>query len=185
MLWQRKLELPSSDVLDIVQYGSSVIEGTSPNDIDIAVIFKRIPLKEQLSRVQEIKRMLKSYVDLPIHAKPFDLEALFDESNFAREGIFFYGMGLVSHRPFSNRFSLDPRLRILYSLDKLPKKDKVRFHYLLKGKKGFPGMLDRNGGEMVAPGMIEISPRHELVFLIPMKAICGEVRTEKIFLFKS
>ena len=55
-LWQKKLKLNySKDVFDIVQFGSSVIEGEAPNDIDIAVIFNKIPLKDQLNQAQKIK----------------------------------------------------------------------------------------------------------------------------------
>ena len=50
-LWQKKPELNySKDVFDIVQFGSSVKEGENPNDLDIAVIFNKIPLKEQLNQ---------------------------------------------------------------------------------------------------------------------------------------
>ncbi len=46
-LWQKKLELRhSKSVIDIVQFGSTTQEGKTPNDIDIAVIFKSIPLKK-------------------------------------------------------------------------------------------------------------------------------------------
>ena len=56
-LWQEKLKLNySKNVFDIVQFGSSVIEGENPRDLDIAVIFQKIPLKEQLEEAQKIKK---------------------------------------------------------------------------------------------------------------------------------
>ena len=54
-LWQKKLKLSyKKEVIDIVQFGSSVLEESEPKDIDIAVIFKKIPLKEQLEERQNI-----------------------------------------------------------------------------------------------------------------------------------
>ena len=99
---QKKLELNySSDVLDIVQFGSSVFEGSKPNDIDFAVIFKNIPLKQQLEEAQMIKRQLEAKFNLQIHIKSYDFYSFFDKGNFARENILFYGKSLVHEKYFS------------------------------------------------------------------------------------
>jgi predicted nucleotidyltransferase len=83
-LWQKRPKLAySKDVLDIVQFGSSAEEGKNPNDLDIAVIFNKIPLKEQLNQAQEIKKQLETASEIPIHINSFDLYSLFDNSNFA------------------------------------------------------------------------------------------------------
>src|SRR4030043_1566524 len=116
-LWQEKLKLNySKDVLDIVQFGSSVIEDGNPSDLDIAVIFQKIPLKEQLNQAQEIKKQLQKLTELPIHVNSFDLYSLFESSNFARENILFYEKSLLSKNYFANKFGLSPRVQIFYSL---------------------------------------------------------------------
>ena len=79
-LWQEKLKLSySENVIDIVQFGSSVLEESEPKDIDIAVIFQKIPLKEQLEERQKIKNQIQKFVDLPIHIESFDFYSLFDK----------------------------------------------------------------------------------------------------------
>jgi len=139
LLKKQKLNY-SKNVLDIVQFGSSVLEESNPNDIDIAIIFQKIPLKNQLEESQKIKRQLEKLTDKKIHISNYNLYGLFDASNFAREGIIFYGKSLTSGNYFMNTFGLMPKIQISYSLDKLKKKDKVRFHYMLRGKKGKYGM---------------------------------------------
>ncbi|MBU0760749.1 MAG: hypothetical protein KJ600_06940 [Nanoarchaeota archaeon] len=58
-IWQRKPKLNcSKDVYDVVQFGSSIIEEAEPNDVDIAVIYNKIPLKEQLNQSQILKQQL-------------------------------------------------------------------------------------------------------------------------------
>ena len=53
-LWLKKLKLKyNSKVLDIVQFGSSVLEGKVPNDLDIAVLFDKVSLKEQLEQLNK------------------------------------------------------------------------------------------------------------------------------------
>ena len=180
-LWQKKLKLNySKDVLNIVQFGSSTIEGVSPNDIDIAVIFQKIPLKEQLNQAQQIKNQLKKETELPIHINSFDLYSLFHEGNFAKENILFYGKSLITKDYFSKIFGLTPRIQISYDLRDLDKKDKVRLHYTLKGKKGKYGLVKKCGGDLLNPGLIEIHPEHEKIFTEAIKKTTSKIKIKKI-----
>ncbi|MEK6847695.1 MAG: hypothetical protein AABX50_01055 [Nanoarchaeota archaeon] len=182
-LWLRKPKLDySKDVIDVVQYGSSVIEGNSPNDIDIAVIFNKIPMKNQLNEAQNIKKQLIKISSFPIHIKAFDLYSLFDKSNFARESILFCGISIIKQDYFSKKFGFIPKLHFLYSLGGLKKKDKIRFNYMLNGKKGKYGMLKEYGGRLIKPGMIEVSPEYEKIFQDSIKNQILSFSVRKIFL---
>jgi predicted nucleotidyltransferase len=164
-LWQKKLKLKfSNNVFDIVQFGSSTLDDSNPSDIDIAVIYQKIPLKTQLNESQLIKKQLKLLTNLDIHIKSYDLYTLLDPSNFAKQGILFNGISLLDKKPLANKFELYPFLYIEYDLSNLLKKDKVRFHYMLKGKGKFKGLLQKNKGELVKPGLIKINPQNKLVF---------------------
>jgi predicted nucleotidyltransferase len=179
-LWQKKLKLSySKDVFDIVQFGSSVLEESEPNDVDIAVIFGSIPLKEQLVQAQKIKKILEKYVEIPVHVKSFDLYSLFEKSNFARESILF-GISLISGKHFAGRVGLIPKIHISYSLQKLHKREKIKFNYLLGGKKGKYGLLRKHGGRLIKPGLIEIDPVKELIFVGGIKKITGDFRVERV-----
>ncbi|MBU1252379.1 MAG: hypothetical protein KJ905_03680 [Nanoarchaeota archaeon] len=181
-LWLKKQKLScSKNVVDIVQYGSSIIEGNSPNDIDVAVIFNKIPLKNQLNEAQNLKKQLTKISVLPIHIKSFDFYSLFDKSNFAKEGILFYGMSILKKDYFSNALGLVPRLHFFYSLDKLKKKDKIRFNYMLNGKGGKYGILKKYGGRLVKPGMIEVLPEHEKIFNDSIRKQTTSFEVRKVF----
>ena len=179
-LWQEKLKLNySKEVIDIVQFGSSLYS-EKPNDIDIAVIFKKIPLKEQLSQSQEIKKHLQTLSEISIHISSFDLYSFFDAGNFAKENILFYGKSLISKEYFAKTIGLNPLIQISYSLKHLKKKDKVRFNYLLNGKQGKYGLLRHYGGRIISPGIIEILPEHEKIFTDEIKSIISEFKVRKI-----
>jgi predicted nucleotidyltransferase len=182
-LLQKKLKLNySKDVLDIVQFGSSLTEDKKPNDIDIAVIFSKIPVKEQLEQAQKIKKQLQKVFDIPVHISSYDLYSFFDKGNFAKEGILFYGKSMISGRYFSELFGIVPRVQISYSLNKLKKKDKVRFNYLLSGKMGKYGLLREYHGMLVSHRLIEIMPEHEKIFVNDIKEITSDFKIKKIFI---
>lgn len=178
-VWLKKPELNYSSVFDIVQYGSSLIVDNEPNDVDVAVIFDKIPVKEQLLRAQEIKKQLQKVSELVIHIKSFDLYSLFESSNFARESILF-GKSLVSGKFFAERFGFYPCVQVFYSLKQLKKKDKIRLNYMLNGKKGKYGLLREFGGKLLKPGLIEIDPAHEKSVVSAMKKITPYVTAKKI-----
>jgi predicted nucleotidyltransferase len=180
LLKKQKLRY-SKNVIDIVQFGSSVLVGAEPNDIDVAVIFSEISLKEQLEEAQEVKKQLQEKTELPIHIKSYDFYSFFDKGNFAQEGILFYGKSILTGRDFAESFGLTPCLHISYSLEKLEKKDKVRFNYLLSGKGGSYGLLRKYRGKLLKPGLIEVKPEYENIFTEAIKKITSEFEVKKIF----
>lgn len=180
-LWQKKPKLSySKDIFDIIQFGSSVEEGKNPNDLDIAVIYNKIPIKEQLNQSQEIKKQIEKLSDLPIHITSYDIYSLFDSSNFAKDSILFYGKSLIHGDNFSKRLGLSPKVQIYYSLQKIKKKDKVRFNYMLNGKAGNYGLLREYKGELLKPGLIEISPESENIFVNSIKEFGIEFKIKKV-----
>jgi len=182
-LWLKKQILNySKDVFDIVQFGSSVEEGKTSNDLDIAIIFNKIPLKEQLNQAQEIKKQLEKLVEIPVHINSFDLYSLFDSSNFAKESILFFGKSIVYGDDFAKRFGLAPKIQIYYSLEKLKKKDKIRFNYMLNGRGGEYGLLREHKGELLRPGLIEIVPEFENILINSIKEFKIDFKVKKVLL---
>ena len=182
-LWLKKPKLNYSvDVLDIVQFGSSVLDGETPNDLDIAVIFNKIPLKDQLNQAQEIKKQLEKIIEIPVHMNSFDLYSLFDNSNFAKESILFSGKSIISGENFAKRFGLSSKIQIYYSLERLKKKDKIRFNYMLNGRGGIYGLLRKHKCKLLKPGLIEINPEFEKIFVNSIKEFNVEFKVKKVLL---
>ena|SRR3989344_3485562 len=180
-LWLKKQELHySKSVIDIIQFGSTTQEGKSPNDVDIAILFKSIPLKQQLEEAQQIKKQFEKENVLPIHITVFDMESLFDEANFAKENILLSGMSLIHQKPFANRLGLSPRVQIGYTLKGQAKKEKIKCNYLLNGKGGKYGILREYGGSLVKPGLIEIPPSVEHLFIEKLKGITSTLTIKRI-----
>lgn len=180
-IWLKEPKLIyNKDIIDIVQFGSSIMKSSSPNDVDIGVIFKNLTLKEQLEESQKIKNQLQTFTSLSIHIKSFDLQTFFDKGNFARENILFYGKSLIKKDYFSKLFSLTPKIQISYSLKDMKKKDKIRFNYMLNGKMGQYGLLREYEGRLMAPGLIEISPEFENIFIEKIKTITNNFKVKRV-----
>jgi hypothetical protein len=182
-LWLKKLKLNySSNVIDIVQFGSSIFEDSDPNDIDMGIIFKKIPIRTQLEESQKIKNQLEKKLKLKFDVKPYDFYSLLHKSNFAREGILFYGKSILSGKEFAKQFGLTPKIRIKYDLSNLKKKEKVKFNYTLSGKQKSYGLLRKYNGRLVSPKIVEINPEHEKIFMKKLLSITKKLEIEKIFI---
>jgi len=180
-LWQIKPKLEySREVFDIVQFGSSVICEKEFRDVDVAVIFKGLSVGKQVDEAYKLKKQLEKLVGKKVHISNYDFYSLFDVGNFAREGIVFYGRSIISGKYFTEGLGFKPRIQIFYSLRKLDKKDKIRFHYMLKGKGKKYGLLRKHGGKLVSPGLIEISPEHEKIFTDAIKEIISEFGIKRV-----
>lgn len=183
-LWQKKLKLDySKDIYDIVQFGSSLVEDSKPNDVDIAVIYHNVPLKEQLLQSQKIKRQLENYTELSVDIISFDMIGLFDKGNFAKESILLNGYSLITGKPFVYQFGLIPKIQIYYDLINLEKKEKIRFNYMLSGKKGEYGLLRKYQGKLLKPGLIEILPEYEFIFTSAISKFNIKSHLKKILFF--
>lgn len=184
-LWLKNLTLNYDEsVFDIVQFGSSTFESSEPNDIDVAVIFKNTSVKNQMESAQNIKEQLQSKVKIPIHVKSFDLYSFFDKGNFAKENILFNGFSLLNKNEFSLKFGLKPFVNINYDLNKFDKKTKIRFNYLLSGRQGKYGLLKKYGGKIIGPGILQIAPIHEKIFLEKINKFNLDYEVSHIFIQK-
>ena len=155
-----KPEKHDRNIFDIVLYGSAAKGKSKPQDIDVAVIFRAGTLKERLAKIQSIKKDIKiETVDI----KGILLEELFQESFFGRSGIFLEGISLFDGKPFSYKIDFEGFVLFIYKLENKSHTEKVRFNYVLSGRKS-EGVVKIMKGKHVAPGVIQIPIRYSLEF---------------------
>ena len=147
-------------IFDIVIYGSAVKGKRIPGDIDIAVVFREGTLKERLDKIQGIKKNIPfPKIDL----KGILWEELFQESFFARAGIFLDGISLFDSKPFSRKIGFHGFALFTYSLKDKSHAQKVKFNYVLSGRTG-AGMIKVLEGTHLAPGVVQIPIKHAMEF---------------------
>ncbi|MBU0760748.1 MAG: hypothetical protein KJ600_06945 [Nanoarchaeota archaeon] len=89
----------------------------------------------------------------------------------------------MNKKHFANCFGLAPKIQIFYELQKLKKSEKIKFNYLLSGKKGEYGLLRKHGGRLLKPGLIEIDLEKEKIFTEKISKLTKDFRVKKVFYF--
>ena len=161
-----KHEKQDRSIFDIVLYGSAMKGASSPNDLDIIVIFREGTLSERLSKIQSLKQKIK--LSQKIDIKGILLGELFQESFFARSGIFFEGISIFTGKPFAYKIGFVGRTLFSYTLRDKSHAQKVKFDYLLSGRGGI-GLIKKFDGKHLGPGIVLIPSRHCLKFEEIMK----------------
>ncbi|MEK6960043.1 MAG: nucleotidyltransferase domain-containing protein [Nanoarchaeota archaeon] len=157
-------ERKDKTIFDIILFGSHAKGKLSPRDIDIAIIFKEGTLKARLSRVQEIKKKLRlTSGDQELDVTGILWEELFQESYFARTGIFLEGISMLHSKPFAQRIGFEGWTIFTYSLADKTHTEKVKFNYILTGR-NTKGMIRRLDGEHMTPGAVRIPISRSIEF---------------------
>ncbi len=158
--WAREYQT-NKDIFDIVLFGSYTKGKKNPSDIDLAIIFKSLPLKDRLIFIQEMKKKLPQNIKYDF--KGILLTELFDPAFFGRTGIVWEGLSLFNNRPFAQRMGFLPKALFIYDLKDKSHTEKVKINYILKGRKR-EGMIQKLKGKHEAPGVVEIPFNNVLEF---------------------
>lgn len=162
-------EKKNRGIHDIVLYGSFVRGRDCAGDIDILVIFLEGSLQERLAQTQEIKHKLKNTVQVKADVKQILIQDLFSESFFARTGIVAEGISIFRNKLFCETLGFKSGVLFWYALDSLSHAQKVRFNYILAGRKS-KGIIELFGGERIVSGAVKIPVAKSEEFEAVLKA---------------
>jgi len=128
----------SSEIKDIILFGSFIRGKLEPNDIDILLIFKR---KVNKDIEYELKNLfLKSTNNVSIISKTE--EECIDPSFDARESILFEGYSLINSKFIAEDFGFISFGLFFYNTKGLSNVKKTRFYYALNGRSSIKGVID-------------------------------------------
>jgi predicted nucleotidyltransferase len=137
-------------IVDVIAFGSYVRNKYSPNDVDIAILFKNTNQKELL----ELRPKLKSRFPENIHLNLILLDDLFYSEllkTFIEEGV-----SLVKGGTIQDLLGYSSNIIYSISLKKLEKTKKVLFYYALKGNKLNEGLLKKLNGTEIGRSVLLI-----------------------------
>ena len=150
-------------VFDIVLFGSAVKGKIEPEDIDVALIFNNVSLKERMHLTHEYKSIFRSRVK-NIHIESINLSDFFEVSFFARQGIILEGYSLIHKTNLSKRFGFESFSLFSYTLKNLNLSKKTSFTYSLIGRNKRDGMIKKTNAKPVGKGAILVPIENSIIF---------------------
>ncbi|MFH1332752.1 MAG: nucleotidyltransferase domain-containing protein [archaeon] len=127
----------SSELEDIILFGSAVRGKEKPNDIDILVLFKNKVDKQEGLKIR--KELEKECEKVSIISKT--RKTVLEESFDARESVLFEGVSLISAKNPAETYGFVSFGMFKYDFKKWSKLEKTKFYHALNGRDGKEGML--------------------------------------------
>lgn len=157
-------KLKTSDMFDIVVYGSVVKGKEKANDIDIAIILNKTEkLNEKLILAEKAKESL-NFLEMEVDVKVVDITDLMDSSFIARQAILSEGYSLLNNKFLHESFGFEAFAIFKYEIENLNLSQKKMFYYALKGRRDQKGFLEMNKGEQLSNCLIRIPIQHSEEF---------------------
>lgn len=133
-----------TDIADIFLFGSAVKGKEFPRDIDICVVFRKRGLEE---KIRDIENRLKEF---NIHVSSLIVDNFFRKQHSLIKTLLVEGVSIFNKKSFIKNFGFSAYVLYSYDLSKLKSSEKVRFVYLLKGRKKESGIIKKINGEWIA-----------------------------------
>lgn len=165
------------EIVDIFQFGSSVKGKSRPQDIDLCLIFRK---EVNLPLVKEISSSLND----KYHLSFLTVNNFFSKPHSLTRTLFLEGKSIFTNKDFSSIYGLSPQLLYIYNLSGIKASKKVRFVYLLRGRKLRVGMVKKWGGEFLSPSsfLVTVTRDNEVQEIFKKWKI--KYKRKKIFLMK-
>jgi len=174
-LKRKALKLISDDIVDIAVFGSSVKGKIDPTDIDIAVIYRKEVKRDTLQKFQDA-------LGEKCHISSLVVDQFFTKPHTLAKTLLFEGISLITNRQVSATFDMRAFTLYTYNLKKEQPSKKVRFVYLLKGRKGDEGIVRQFKGRYISPSsfLLPAAKDEEMIEILKQWGI--KFYREKLFL---
>ena len=157
-------ELNLTEIADVMLFGSAVKGKEFPKDIDLCIIFRKEISKEI---IKKIENKLKKF---NIHISSLVIDDFFKNPHSLATTLFVEGVSVLHKaQPFIKNFGFSSYVLYSYDLSKLGSSEKVKFVYLLKGRKKEIGIINKMGGEWIADSCFIIPIQKDSEILIILK----------------
>ncbi len=158
--------IKKSKVTDVVLFGSSVRGKHVPNDLDLCIIISDVQEKESLDLIDSLSRHINSSLKKANIRAQINIltESSFFRRNSLAKTLLVEGFSIKHSSSLAQNIGFEPKAMFFYELEHFKPSERVRFHYLLRGRYGQPGLLKENNAELLKDGLIEVPLSNEDLF---------------------
>ncbi|MEA2038031.1 MAG: nucleotidyltransferase domain-containing protein [Nanoarchaeota archaeon] len=147
--WMKKNNVP-----DVVLFGSSLRGKFKPRDIDLGVLIKDEDEKKSIDLVDSLSKLIPDS-----HINILTLSS-FIGGNSISKTLMQEGYSIKRNNDFSLLLGFSHKSMFVYSLRSFSPSKRVRFHYMLKGRKS-KGVLKEVEGKFIGTGSIIVPTSKE------------------------
>lgn len=151
--------IAKNKAIDAVIFGSFARSKSKPGDIDLCILIKDEDEKKSLDLITSLGE-LTDQLNLNAHITVLTSSAFTSGDTLAKT-LLNEGYSIRHNQSFALRFGLSSKSLFIYSLKKFTPSQRVRFHYLLKGRYGTKGMLKEAEGKFIGTGTIIVPVEKE------------------------
>ncbi|PIN77634.1 hypothetical protein COV15_01760 [Candidatus Woesearchaeota archaeon CG10_big_fil_rev_8_21_14_0_10_34_12] len=150
-----------AEIVDIFLFGSAVKGKEFPKDIDVCIVFRK---KFSGKNLKDIENRLKEF---EIHISSVTVDNFFRKPNSLIKTLLVEGISILSNKPFRQNFGFLSYILYSYNLSGLKSSEKVKFVYLMKGRKN-KGIIDKWFGEWIADScfIIPVEKDSEMIAIL-------------------
>lgn len=147
------------NAVDVIMFGSTMRGNAEPNDIDMCILIDNHDEDKSLDLVGSLGS-LAEFIGIKPHISILTFGSFISGNTLAKT-LLEEGYSVNDGKRFSGVFGFRNKSLFVYSLRKFTSSDRVRFHYLLKGRRGSDGLLKEVGGEFLGTGSILVPAEKE------------------------
>lgn len=162
-LRKRLKGLDLTEIADIFLFGSAVKGKGFPEDIDICIVFRKKILEKT---IEDIENQLKEF---NIHISTLTVDNFFRKPHSLIKTLLLEGISIFTKKPLIQSFNFSSYVLYSYDLSKLKPSEKVKFVYLLKGRKKGIGIIEKMNGEWITDSCFIIPIQRDSEMLIILK----------------
>ena len=131
--------IKTTEIKDILVFGSLIKGKEKPNDVDILVIFKKRVIKDQEYQIKKILTRHYNNISIISKTKKTITEASFD----ARESILFEAFSLLTKKNIAEEYGFLSFGLFKYNFSNWDKLQKTKFYYALNGRGSEEGIFQQ------------------------------------------
>ncbi len=146
-------------ILDVVQFGSSQRGKARPNDIDLCILVSDIDEKKSLDFIHSLSKITDKE-EYKIQLSILSASS-FASGNSLVKTLLEEGYSIKYNKKFSETFGFHNKSLFVYSLKHFSASQRVKFHYMLRGRYGTKGVLKEVNGKFIGTGSIIVPTEKE------------------------
>lgn len=145
------------EILDIFLFGSAIKGKSKPNDIDLCLVFKN---QINLNLLREAEKLLGE----KFHISSLLVKDFICQVHSLSRTILLEGVSILSGKKLAESYGLNPKIIYSYHLSGEEPSKKVRLVYLLRGRGGTRGLVEKMGGNFfsISAFMIPVDKDKEM-----------------------